>query len=237
MSYLNNGGYLYIESTNIGFDYQGTDFMNYLGIVFLEDGGENEVMSVYGGQDNLTSGMHLNYQGGISPHHSVDRLSSLTGDLLLECESGYARMYMKDNENYKVVASSIVAGALANGDTLNLKPYLMAEIVNFFMGYDPSVGVDDPASEIFIAGAYPNPFREQTTFNYRLENTGPVKISVFNQNGEHIRTLMNQGNSHGNHVVTWDGCDDFGNTVKNGLYIYTIETEHDFSTGKVMKIR
>ncbi len=237
MSYLDNGGMLYFESSDIGVNYTGTDFMSYLGIVLVDDGTDYEVLQIEGGNQCLTKDMHMFYNGGEDPHYSVDRLSSLGSQLMFGCESGHARMYMREADNYKVVASSLVIGAIANGDSLNLKPYLAAEIVNYFMGYDPTVSVSEPLAEMSASGSYPNPFSDQVTISYSLENSENVAVHIFDQQGKLVRSLAREHRSAGDHSVVWDGTGNGGNLLGNGLYIYTIESASGFVTGKMMLIR
>ncbi len=237
MSYLDNGGNLYIESSDIGLDYTGTDFFSYLGIAFMDDGGDYEVYGLNGGNQCLTKHMHIFYNGGDDPHYSVDKLSSLSSSMMLDCESGHGRMYMHEAENYKVVTSSVVIGAFANGDSLNLKPYLAAEIVNYFMGFDPTVSVHENLVQGSAAYSYPNPFSHQVNISYQLKNRGAVRICIYDQGGRLIRTLAREQKPAGMHSVVWDGTDANGNLYDNGLYIYTIESGDQHFTGKMMLIR
>jgi hypothetical protein len=105
-----SGGSLYIESSDIGYDYQNTEFLDYLGITYLEDGGDDEVELLTGAPETMTSGMQMSYFGGTSPHFSVDHITSFGGNLL-RCEENVGRMVYHEAGNYKVVGSSVVMGA------------------------------------------------------------------------------------------------------------------------------
>ena len=234
---MNNGGNLYIENVDLGKDYNGTEFFEYLGLTYVGDGGEFEVTNIIGGVDCITSGLGLNYFGDESPHYSVDRLDSDFAQMLFHCENDFGRMFLYENENYKVVSSSMVMGAIADGDTLNLKPYIISEMVNYFMGYDPYTSVDENLSGLFSGKSFPNPFTYNTTISYAIGKTGRVTIEVYNANGQMIRKLVDQELISGDYSVSWDATNEYGDPVKGGFYFYKITVGDFSSTEKMILVR
>ncbi len=68
---------------------------------------------------------------------------------------------------------------------------------------------------------YPNPFSENTYFWYRvLGEVERVEIKIYTLAGKLIRTISSLSNSQG--LVFWDGKDQDGDFVANGVYIYKI---------------
>lgn len=100
----------------------------------MHDGTNWEISQLIGTGDGLTDQLEFNYFGGTDAHYSVDRMDTTSGEILLTCEEGYGRMIMNEGENFTAVSSSVIFGAMADGDGLNLKPYLMAELINQFLG-------------------------------------------------------------------------------------------------------
>ncbi|MBM2815935.1 MAG: putative repeat protein, partial [Ignavibacteria bacterium] len=49
------------------------------------------------------------------------------------------------------------------------------------------------------------------------EKTG-FQIEIYNSLGNKVRTISNYGNSLGNYNVNWDGMDNSGQLVPNGIY-------------------
>ena len=49
-----------------------------------------------------------------------------------------------------------------------------------------------------------------------------VKVDVFNDQGQLVRTLVNETLNAGQFEVTWDGKNDAGQQVASGVYIYKI---------------
>ncbi|MFQ6040114.1 MAG: FlgD immunoglobulin-like domain containing protein [Candidatus Poribacteria bacterium] len=86
----------------------------------------------------------------------------------------------------------------------------------------------------------PNPFNPDTWIPYRLASDAPVTISIYNQNGQLIRTL-NLGNQKAGNYLTkgraayWDGKNSSGDKVASGVYFYTLKAG-DFKTTRKMAI-
>lgn len=70
---------------------------------------------------------------------------------------------------------------------------------------------------------YPNPFNSSTTIEYRLNNSGRVRISIFNVLGERVKILLDSFQTPGLYRITWTGVNDSGLSVASGIYIYLLE--------------
>ncbi len=79
---------------------------------------------------------------------------------------------------------------------------------------------------------YPNPFTSQTKFVFTLtgsEVPDYFKIQIMTVTGKVVREIMRSelGEIHiGNNITefTWDGTDQFGDQLANGLYLYRVVT-------------
>ncbi len=85
---------------------------------------------------------------------------------------------------------------------------------------DPS-GVADaaPAAEPFVR-AWPNPFGDRTSLHYALPAgwSGPVELRIYDVQGRFVRTLVRKGQTAGDYHVTWEGLDQNGSRVADGIY-------------------
>jgi len=68
----------------------------------------------------------------------------------------------------------------------------------------------------------PNPFNPVTTIQFDVPQPTTVRLSVFNVNGQLVRTLANRPFESGRQQVQWDGRDNHGRDVASGIYIYRI---------------
>jgi flagellar hook assembly protein FlgD len=74
-----------------------------------------------------------------------------------------------------------------------------------------------------LSEAYPNPFNPETTIRFQLPTAEHFTITVYNENGQAVRTLADQQLGPGTFDITWDGQDDNGRSVASGVYMYLIE--------------
>lgn len=79
-------------------------------------------------------------------------------------------------------------------------------------------------SETFAVGAnYPNPFNAATNIPFELPVAGRVRLTVYNLLGQRIRVVEDGPFDRGRYIATWDGLDDDGAAVPNGIYFYRLE--------------
>ena len=85
------------------------------------------------------------------------------------------------------------------------------------------------AGDVFLSGVtnYPNPFSEET--NITIHHSGDegnflVKLEVFDALGRKVAMVEDRLSSHGESIgpLCWDGRDQFGNTLRSGLYLYRL---------------
>ena len=82
-----------------------------------------------------------------------------------------------------------------------------------------------PVTEVSLAQNYPNPFNPSTTISYSLIERSSVKLDVYNQKGQKIKTLINSTKDAGNHQIIWNGTNSSGKPVSSGIYLYKIHSE------------
>jgi hypothetical protein len=87
---------------------------------------------------------------------------------------------------------------------------------------DPATGV--PERSVFGLANYPNPFNPRTTISFELPDAARVDLSVYDPAGRLVRTLISGRDTRaGHHESVWDGCDESGNVLAAGLYIYRLD--------------
>jgi hypothetical protein len=77
---------------------------------------------------------------------------------------------------------------------------------------------------IQLRANYPNPFNPTTLIEVALPEGQFVKLSIYNGNGQMVRTLLSGYKEAGIWPITWDARDDQENLVTAGIYFCRLET-------------
>ena len=88
-----------------------------------------------------------------------------------------------------------------------------------------------------LAGAVPNPFNPRTEISFRLADSGPVRLDVFDVKGQLVRTLVDCHLEAGLYAELWDGRNAAGRVVGSGVYMYRLGTANGVWEGKMLLVR
>lgn len=105
------------------------------------------------------------------------------------------------------------------------------------MHYIGPVAVEDlhDGPALRLAGGSPNPFRASTTLSFSTRNAGDVGIAIYDAGGRVVRRL-DQHFPAGNHEVKWDGRDEAGHAVANGVLFYEVRAGGVRQSRKLVRI-
>ncbi|KQC13145.1 MAG: hypothetical protein APR63_09410 [Desulfuromonas sp. SDB] len=84
----------------------------------------------------------------------------------------------------------------------------------------------------FEISHFPNPFNPSLSISFDSKSDCFVDVTIFNINGQKIKTITRNDYLKGNHLFTWDGNDEFGNQVGSGLYFYRMVVDNKFEVIK-----
>jgi len=76
-----------------------------------------------------------------------------------------------------------------------------------------------PVQQYELAQNYPNPFNPETKIVFALPQTGEVKLSIFSETGQLVRTLVSREMRAGRHEMRWNGRNQDGHQVAAGVYL------------------
>jgi hypothetical protein len=180
----------------------------------------------------------MQYDGGDSPQFSIDRMVNADSEELYRSDDGYGRMFLRDQEeSFKAISSVLVFGALRDGDSLSMKPYLMAEMVDYFLGINTVTDIKEAWHQVLAKQTlvFPNPAVSSTSFNFTLEAAADARLSIYDEMGSRVRDFELNNYSEGNHTLSWDLTSNSGQAVADGLYLYHLSTGNKIlSSGKVL---
>jgi len=92
--------------------------------------------------------------------------------------------------------------------------------------------------EFGLLNIYPNPTFNITSIEYVLEKREPVSIEIYNASGQLIKVLQDkQLQRSGYHKVIWDGTDNTGRIVPNGVYFCRLSTPSQILRKKLILVR
>jgi hypothetical protein len=80
-------------------------------------------------------------------------------------------------------------------------------------------GMNIGAPALSMLQNYPNPFKDKTTFKYRLAQNSHVDLSIFDLTGKKVITLVNQTSQAGTYESVWSA-----ENVSNGIYIASLSS-------------
>ncbi|MEZ5083676.1 MAG: T9SS type A sorting domain-containing protein [Bacteroidales bacterium] len=103
--------------------------------------------------------------------------------------------------------------------------------------FDITTGIknDPDHSRIKTLDIYPNPFKTQTTIEFKTNKQQQINVSIFNLNGQHIKTLMNENTQPGTYRLLWNGKGKNGKEywVIPGLYLVRLQSGRNIITKPV----
>lgn len=127
----------------------------------------------------------------------------------------------------------------ANG---NSTPFWLANIrieLGRMCGVGPqSAGLRDGQPEVFaLLDPFPSPFSESVVLRYHVPRPAPVAIRIFDVAGRLVSTLVDGHEKPGRYVAEWNGMDNLGRHVSQGVYFARMESGVFTATQKTILLR
>lgn len=98
--------------------------------------------------------------------------------------------------------------------------------------------VFDLPPEIGIVTCQPNPFGNNTTFTFRINEKSNITLRIFDLQGNIVKTLIDGYYSEGYYNLTWNGDNESGNRIPPGVYFYKVSTGNKpLQTDKIVLIK
>ena len=91
--------------------------------------------------------------------------------------------------------------------------------------------------KVKLLGNVPNPFNPVTMIEFELTEEMPVRMEIFNLNGQKIRTLADDVFPPGIHQIKWDGRNSDLDDVSSGVYFYRIVGPGVIDNKKMLKLK
>lgn len=88
-----------------------------------------------------------------------------------------------------------------------------------------------PEAGYLLRQNYPNPYDSRTTISFILPQEEYIQLSVYDQFGKRVATLLNEKRPAGEHNITFDA-----EKLPSGVYHYTLEAGEYRATRKMIKL-
>lgn len=121
------------------------------------------------------------------------------------------------SHHVEFVASNAAAGAIISLDSDGVTP-VSADISAWALG--TAAESDELPRHVHLEQNYPNPFNPMTTFAYKLETSGHVRLTVHDMLGRTVAVPVDGIQPAGDHKITFDAAD-----LPSGTYMYRIRTD------------
>lgn len=172
-------------------------------------------------------------------------------DTVRSGETTLVLIHVRDANGDPVVAA-LVQTSVAMGSGKMLESALLTDTLGFTTAHflctptpaaeqdsiRVSSGAADTVVGIYVGHlsdslfAFPNPFgfnRDRTLISYYLQRSSPVTLTIYDPFGNEVWTRSfrqnEQGARSGDNVVYWDGTNDRGHRVANGIYVIQVVGE------------
>ncbi len=105
---------------------------------------------------------------------------------------------------------------------------------------DNSTGINNGSDNMYsfkILNDYPGNSGSPVIISYNVPVHSYVSISIYNIQGQLVRAMVNGHHDAGNYEIVWDGKDDSGNNMNDGIYFFTFTTKDYYNVQKGVLVK
>jgi len=84
---------------------------------------------------------------------------------------------------------------------------------------------------------FPNPIKNTTKIEFQLLKPGKTEVSIYNIKGQTVKTIAHELMNVGNHSMLWNGEDELGKKVANGVYFFKVEQNNKTKIKKMIVLQ
>ncbi len=110
-----------------------------------------------------------------------------------------------------------------------------------FRSVQTTTSVEEITGEVptsfFLQQNFPNPFNPTTVIRYKIAKVSDVELTIYNQLGQEVRTLVKERRPAGAYQIEWNGRDNKSKHVVSGVYLYRLRAGSFIQTRKMVLLR
>lgn len=88
-----------------------------------------------------------------------------------------------------------------------------------------------------LSSGHPNPMTQGTEISFQVPREGVVSVRIYDMAGRQVRTLQEGSLRPGFYTATWNGTDESGRPVGNGVYFVRMDAQGFNTTKKLVVLR
>lgn len=114
-------------------------------------------------------------------------------------------------------------------------PYSLTVFEGIVADINLPTGIEDHptiASGFELFQNYPNPFNPATDIKFSLAEDAKVNLSVYNTNGQLVRTLLDGKTEKGFHTINFEASE-----LNSGIYLYRLDVNGNAQTRKMIMLK
>ena len=140
------------------------------------------------------------------------------------------------NENHQIViqfdGNQLQVGNY-NCQLIVNENFITQKIIPIYLVVEDQTDVEENIG--FVSNCYPNPFSTNTQISVKTEGKANIKAAIYDYTGRLIKDLSNKSFfDNGNYTFSWNGIDNKGNNISNGIYFCTINVNNKSVTHKLV---
>ncbi len=202
----------------------------------------------------LDNSMYQILAAGYEVTNNLDQIDVLTGNGSAGDFDGDSDVDLDDYEQFALCFTGPDGGPVTPGcepgdfnrdDDIDCDDWELFQFVWTDPGSPPSlpdctttsVPGTIPHMRTSLGRAFPNPMNPSTKIAYTMGAPGSVILRIFDARGRVVRTLVDDTQGAGEHVVFWDGRDDQGRSVGSGVFSCLLEAPGFKGAEKIVMLR
>jgi uncharacterized protein (DUF1501 family) len=182
------------------------------------------------GTDHGTGGPMYIFGKGAQPG-VIGKVPDLNEDNV-EMQYDYRQVYASILRDWMLVDEAVINNDVFFGNYFTGRnEYDTANFQNITVATKVISGVQDNfiANRFGLIDCFPNPAKESATITFKMNNTNHVNLSLLDNSGRMVKTLLNEQREEGEHSISVTVAD-----LPAGIYLYKLKTGFVNETKKLI---
>ncbi|MAX09864.1 MAG: hypothetical protein CMG13_03250, partial [Candidatus Marinimicrobia bacterium] len=138
------------------------------------------------------------------------------------------RIGRKNSAQQWIFVDSDISGEFISSDIMDLGSYGLFYVEDY----------QDVVPDSFdLMSCYPNPFNPNINIDFNVPYQTNVNLSIYDVNGNKIKTLIDDELGQGKFSFTWDGFNNYGYLVSSGIYLIVLKVDNSTTINKVTMLK